>query len=281
MTRANICGLLFLTSIALPFLQACAAEPRLSSEKYQLELVAQEPDIVTPVAMSFDAKGRLLVVESNTHQRPEDYEGPESDRIRMFADSDGDGKLDRWTTFAEGFRFAVGVLPRPDGAVYVITRQSIALVKDTDGDGVADERRELVRLESADEYPHNGLEGIALGPDGMLYFGLGENHGMAYTLTGSDGSQAQGQGRRGWHLPRHARRRQARTLRQRILESVQHLFRYRGTPVRCRQRSGRQPALPAIARRAGMATTVSCSSMAARGRIRCSPGTANCRARCR
>ena len=112
----------------------------------------------------------------------------------MFADSDGDGRLDRWTTFAEGFRFAVGVLPRPDGAVYVVTRQSIALVRDTDGDGQADERSELVRLESEDDYPHNGLEGIALAPDGSLLFGLGENHGMAYTLTGSDGSQLKGKG---------------------------------------------------------------------------------------
>jgi putative membrane-bound dehydrogenase-like protein len=194
MIRAHICGLFLLLPIALSISSAEAAEPRLSRDQYHLELVAQEPEIVTPIAMAFDGAGRLLVVESHTHQRPEDYQGPTSDRLRMFADTDGDGKLDRWTTFAEGFRFAVGVLPRPDGAVYVIMRQSIALVKDTNGDGVADERRELVRLESPDEYPHNGLEGIALGPDGMLYFGLGENHGMAYTLTGSDGSQLKGKG---------------------------------------------------------------------------------------
>lgn len=170
-----------------------AAEPRVP-HGYQLELVAKEPDIVTPIALAFDANGRLLVVESHTHQRPKEYEGPAGDRIRMFADSNGDGKLDRWTTFADGFKFAVGVLPRPDGAVYVITRQSIELVRDTDGDGVADERRQLVRMETADEYPHNGMEGIALAPDGRLFFGLGENHGMAFTLTGSDGSKFSGKG---------------------------------------------------------------------------------------
>jgi len=170
-----------------------ASEPRVP-QGYQLELVAQEPDIVTPIAMAFDAKGRLLVVESHTHQRPQEYEGPKSDRIRMFADSDGDGKLDHWSTFADGFKFAVGLLPRADGAVYVITRQSIELICDSDGDGQADERRELVHMETEDEYPHNGLEGLALAPDGRLFFGLGENHGMAFTMTGSDGSTFSGKG---------------------------------------------------------------------------------------
>ena len=171
-----------------------ASEPRVSSDKYNLELIAENPDIVTPIALAFDRQGRLLVVESHTHQRPADYKGPTSDRLRMLADSDGDGRLDRWTTFAEGFRHAVGLLPRADGAVYVVMRQSIALVTDTDGDGQADQRRELVRLESADDYPHNGLEGIALAADGKLYFGCGENHGTPYTLTGSDGSTFRGQG---------------------------------------------------------------------------------------
>lgn len=170
-----------------------AAEPRVP-KGYELELVAQAPNIVTPIAMAFDAKGRLLVVESHTHQRPQEYEGPKSDRVRMFADSDGDGKLDQWSTFADGFKFAVGLLPRPDGAIYVITRQSIELVRDTDGDGTADERRRLIHMETEDEYPHNGLEGLALAPDGSLFFGLGENHGMAFTLTGSDGSKFSGQG---------------------------------------------------------------------------------------
>ncbi|MGD9633003.1 MAG: PVC-type heme-binding CxxCH protein, partial [Pirellulales bacterium] len=185
----------FIPLLALTFMTEAifAAEPRVP-QGYELELLAHEPDIVTPIALAFDGEGRLLVVESNTHERPDDYQGPTSDRIRMFADSDGDGKLDRWSTFADGFKFAVGVLPRPDGAIYVITRQSIELVRDTDGDGKADERRQLVHMETEDEYPHNGLEGLALAPDGSLFFGLGENHGMAYTITGSDGSKLVGKG---------------------------------------------------------------------------------------
>src|ERR1700733_11958699 len=104
-------------------LTVIAGPTRLSSDSYRLELVASEPDIVTPIGMAFDGKGRLLVVESHTHQRPKDYPGPEGDRIRMFAATQSDGHLDRWTTFAEGFKNAMNLLVRPDGAVYVVSRQ--------------------------------------------------------------------------------------------------------------------------------------------------------------
>ncbi len=89
-----------------------AAPPRVTDDKYRLELIAAEPEIVTPIGMAFDRKGRLLVIESHTHQDPEEYKGPERDRLRMLSDSDGDGRLDRWSTFAEGFRHAMNVLAR-------------------------------------------------------------------------------------------------------------------------------------------------------------------------
>src|SRR6476620_4213828 len=95
----------------------CAAEPRVTDGRYKLSLVASDPQIVTPIGMAFDRKGRMLVIESHTHDRPQGYAGPSGDRIRMFADSDGDGKLDRWSTFAEGFRFAMNLLVRDDGGV--------------------------------------------------------------------------------------------------------------------------------------------------------------------
>jgi putative membrane-bound dehydrogenase-like protein len=181
--------------------RAPAAEmPRLADGRYGLELVASEPDIVTPIGLAYMTGGSspgLLVVESHTHQRPEGYQGPAGDRIRLFSDSDGDGRLDRWTTFADGFRFAMNVLPRPDGAVYVITRSNLVLLHDTDGDGKADDRRELVRLETADDYPHDGLESMDLTPDGALLFAMGENHGTAFRLIGADGSTIAGEGQGG------------------------------------------------------------------------------------
>ena len=52
---------------------AARAEPRVIDDRYKLELVAKDPQIVTPIGMAFDRKGRMLVIESHTHQRPKGY----------------------------------------------------------------------------------------------------------------------------------------------------------------------------------------------------------------
>ncbi len=177
-----------------------AAPPRVLSGGYKLELIASEPQIVTPIGVAFDRKGRLLVVESHTHERPEEYKGPASDRIRMLSDSNGDGKLDDWSTFAEGFRHAMNLMVREDGGVYVVTRHNVVLLRDTDNDGIADKQEELLRLETKDDYPHNALSGIAEYTDGSLIVSLGENHGADYRLIGSDGTTIEsGRGEDGFY----------------------------------------------------------------------------------
>ena len=92
----------FLFLLLCPMAAAHGAGPRVLDSRYHLELVASEPEIVTPVAIAFDREGRLLVIESHTHQRPDDYEGPQFDRIRCLNDTDGDGKLETVTTYYEG-----------------------------------------------------------------------------------------------------------------------------------------------------------------------------------
>jgi putative membrane-bound dehydrogenase-like protein len=169
-----------------------AAAPRVTNNHYELELVASDPQIVTPIGLAFDAKGRLLVVESHTHLRPEQYQGPAADRIRMSADSDGDGKLDLWTTFAEGFSRAMNLMVRNDGGVYVVTQHNVVLLRDTNDDGVADEQNEILRLETTNDYPHDALAGIAKPRDGKLLIGLGENFGKPYRLVGKDGTSVPG-----------------------------------------------------------------------------------------
>jgi putative membrane-bound dehydrogenase-like protein len=193
--RGQLLGAVIIASAALV---ADASElPRVINDSYKLELVASEPEIVTPIGLAFDRQGRLLVVESHTHQRPKDYAGPTGDRIRMCADSDGDGRLDHWTTFAEGFHNAMNVLVRPDGAVYVVTRQDLQLLRDTDGDGKADDTRTILRLDTKDDYPHDGLESLVLTSDGHLLVAMGENHGMAFRLIGADGKVVTGEGEGG------------------------------------------------------------------------------------
>jgi putative membrane-bound dehydrogenase-like protein len=170
-----------------------AGEPRVLLPGCQLEQIAREPEIVTPVGMAFDTKGRLLVVESHTHQRPDDYEGPGSDRLRMLSDSDGDGRLDKWSTFAEGFRHAMNVAVRPDGGVYLVTRSDVHLLRDTNDDGVADKNSKIVQLKTTVDYPHNALSGIVIDGE-RLILGVGENFGVDYDLVGSDGKSIKNTG---------------------------------------------------------------------------------------
>jgi putative membrane-bound dehydrogenase-like protein len=170
-----------------------AAPPRVLVEGCRLEQIAHEPQIVTPVGMAFDGAGRLLVVESHTHQRPENYKGPASDRVRMLYDFNGDGRLDRWSTFAEGFRHAMNVAVREDGAVYVVTRSDVHLLRDSDNSGVADENKKIVELKTTVDYPHNALSGISAAGD-RLFLGVGENFGVDYELVGSDGRSFQNTG---------------------------------------------------------------------------------------
>lgn len=186
--RSNkLCTLFFvLASLTVDGISP-AAEPR-AKAGYKLELIAADPEIVTPIGGAFDRQGRLLVVESHTHLRAEGYTGPDSDRIRMLSDSDGDGKLDKWTTFADGFRHAMNLLACDDGGLYVVTRGYLYLLHDTDNDGVADKKVELLRLETKDDYPHNALGAIARDIDGTLVIGYGENHGVPFKLTGADGT---------------------------------------------------------------------------------------------
>ncbi|MCG8449001.1 MAG: c-type cytochrome [Pirellulales bacterium] len=177
---------------------ALAGEPRVLIKGAELELVAAEPEIVTPISIAFDEKGRLLVIESHTHSRQAGYEGPKGDRIRMLSDSDGDGTLDRWSTFAEGFQQAMNLCTAGPGAVYVVTRRDVQLLRDTDDDGVADEHKSILLLVTNTHFAHNGLSGICLQQDGAgnpkLLVGLGENFGAAYVLIGADGKEIGGRG---------------------------------------------------------------------------------------
>ena len=76
--------------------------PRVFDDRLELTLVAREPEIVTPIGITFDARGRMLVIESHTHFPPEGYTGPKTDRIRLVEDTDGDGRADRFRSFYEG-----------------------------------------------------------------------------------------------------------------------------------------------------------------------------------
>ncbi len=168
---------------------AHSATPRAADPGIVVELFAQAPDIVHPVALTLDQRGRLLVIESHTHFRPKNYQGPAKDRIRILEDTDGDGKADRLTTFFEGVIAAMDLACHPDGSIYLATRNELLRLRDQDGDGKADAAQRLVFLDTPGDYPHNGLCGLTFDHDGNLFFGMGENLGVRYCLRGSDGTE--------------------------------------------------------------------------------------------
>jgi putative membrane-bound dehydrogenase-like protein len=177
--------------------QAPDDAPRAADSRLAVTLFAASPDIVHPIGVAFDRRGRLLVIESHTHFRPEGYKGPSHDRIRVLEDTDGDGRADRFTTFYEGTTATMAIAAHPDGSIYLGTRNEILRLRDTKGNGTADEVRRIAFLDTKGNYPHNGLSGLAFDSRGDLYFGLGENLGADYKLTGSDGTTLTGGGEGG------------------------------------------------------------------------------------
>ena len=199
--KRTILALALLCNARLPLAHADdkndAQNPQCADDRLRIDLFAAAPDIVHPIGVAFDRRGRLLVVESHTHFRPQDYRGPKHDRVRLLEDTDGDGKADRFTTFFEGTTATMDIAVHPDGTIYLATRNEILRLRDTDGDGKADEHHRIIFLDTKGNYPHNGLSGLAFDSKGNLYFGLGENIGAPYKLIGADGTTLTGGGEGG------------------------------------------------------------------------------------
>ncbi len=107
------------------------------ADGFRIELVAAEPLVVDPVAMAFDERGRLYVVEMRDYS---EQDKARLGRVRLLADEDGDGRFETSRVFADGLSWPTAVACY-DGGVFIGNAPDILYCKDTDGDGVADERR--------------------------------------------------------------------------------------------------------------------------------------------
>lgn len=158
----------------------------------KLTLLAEHPDLVTPTGIDVDAKGQIWVVSCHTHFRPEGYAGPEHDEVVVF-DAHGKNRRVFYNKTDKTMNLKLG----PDGWVYLVQRNRVLRVKDTDGDGKGDVEENVATLETETEYPHNGLSGMTMLPRGEMLFSLGENFGKDWTLSTRDGSKVQGRGEGG------------------------------------------------------------------------------------
>ncbi|MCC6884430.1 MAG: ThuA domain-containing protein [Verrucomicrobiales bacterium] len=111
-------------------------------EGYKVELFASEkefPNLANPMQLSFDDKGRLWVAVMPTypHYRPGD--AMPNDKLLIYEDTNGDGKADKETVFADNLHLPIGFEFAPEG-VYVSQEPNLVLLRDTNGDDKADSK---------------------------------------------------------------------------------------------------------------------------------------------
>lgn len=163
------------------------AQPDLSSfeidSRLKIELFAAEPDVVDPVALTFDEAGRMYVVEMRDYPYGIGPERKAGGTIRLLEDTDGDGKADRSTVFAKDLSFPTSVAPW-DGGVFVTAPPEIIYLKDTDGDRVADVR-EVYFTGFVRGVTDSNVNGLRWGVDGRLHASNGGNGGTVRALKGN------------------------------------------------------------------------------------------------
>jgi len=134
---------------------------------FEVRLFASEPEIVNPVAMTWDDRGRLWVLELYEYPKGALNGQKGRDRIKILEDTDADGQADKVIVFAEGYSLATG-LALGNGGVYLGAAPNLYFLKDTNGDDRADQTT-ILKTGFGLEDRHELLNGFAWGPDGALY----------------------------------------------------------------------------------------------------------------
>jgi putative membrane-bound dehydrogenase-like protein len=157
---------------------------------FELQLFASEPDIINPIAMEWDEKGRLWVIETVDYPNSvRDDKGRGDDRIKICEDTDGDGKADKFTIFADNLNIPTS-LTFYNGGVIVSQAPHFLFLKDTDGDGKADVRKVMISGWGTFD-THAGPSNLKYGIDNYIWGSVGYS-GFKGTIAGVNREFSQG-----------------------------------------------------------------------------------------
>ena len=152
-------------------------------EGFTVTLAASEPDVVRPIAFTYDDRGRLWVAEAHTYPVPAP-EGEGKDRILIFEDTDGDGTLDKRKVFTEGLNLVSG-LEVGFGGVWVGAAPYLLYIPIDEETDRSAGPPEILLDGWGTQDTHETLNSLRWGPDGWLY----GTHGVfTHSLVGKPGT---------------------------------------------------------------------------------------------
>ncbi|MFM8705766.1 MAG: PVC-type heme-binding CxxCH protein, partial [Planctomycetia bacterium] len=134
-------------------------------------LAAAEPAVQNPIALAWDARGRLWVAENYTYaERTQRFDLSLRDRVLILEDTDGDGTLDRRKVFTDTVQMLTGI-EVGHGGVWLICPPRLLFIPDRDRDDLPDGPAETILdgFDVAQANYHNFANGLRFGPDGWLY----------------------------------------------------------------------------------------------------------------
>jgi putative membrane-bound dehydrogenase-like protein len=135
-------------------------------EGFSVELVASEPMIVNPVAMTIDERGRFWITESLEYPRRKP--GPGQDRVKVLEDTDRDGRMDKATVFADGLNIPSGIAVG-HGGVWVANSPDILFYPVNNWDTLEHGAPQVVVTGFGRDDTHELPNSFTWGPDGWLY----------------------------------------------------------------------------------------------------------------